>query len=321
MYDTIIVGAGAAGLTTAIYAARRNLKTLVLSKDIGGQTATATQIENYPGVLDQPNGFTLMQNFKKQAESFGAEIKYGVVFGIKKVKEFFQVNTDRNSYSTKTVILAFGLTPRELGVPGEDKFKGKGVAYCATCDAPLFKDKVVAVVGGGNSALDAADLLSGIAQKAYLIHRRDEFTSEAVLQQKVEQAQNIERVLNSEIVKIKGGKKVESIIIKNNQSSQMKEVEVDGIFVEIGYEAKTAWLKGLVKLNERGEIITDENCRTSVPGVFAAGDVTDAPYKQIVISAGEGAKAALQTFKFIQQEEDLNEVPDWGHEKKTKNEI
>lgn len=310
MYDTIIIGAGAAGLTAALYTARRNLKTLILSKDIGGQTAVATEIENYPGVIDQPNGFELMQTFKKQAEKFGAEIKHEGVTEIKKNKDIFSVKTDKNSYSAKTVILAFGLTPRELGVPGEDKLKGRGVAYCATCDGPLFKNKTVAVVGGGNSALDAADYLSGLAKKVYLIHRRDEFRAEAILQKKVKQAKNIELVLNSEIQEIKGSNKVESIKL----SSQDEEIQVDGVFIEIGYQAKTDWLKNLVKLNSKGEIITDENCRTSTPGIFAAGDVTDAPYKQIVISAGEGAKAALQAHKYIQQKSptENNEVPDWG---------
>jgi len=280
-------------------------------------------------------GFELMQTFKTQAEKFGAEIKQELVSEIQNHKDNFTVKTNSNSYQTKTVILAFGLSPRELGVPGEDKLKGRGVAYCATCDGPFFKNKTVAVIGGGNSALDAADYLSEITKKVYLIHRRDEFRAESVLQKKVEQAKNIEIILNSEIAEIKGKDKVESIVIKNNvgadcnppshviknivgidrnQSDCNPPIKIDGVFIEIGYQAKTDWLKNLVKLNAKGEIITDENCCTSIPGIFGAGDVTDAPYKQIVISAGEGAKAALQAHKYIQQKspKENNEVPDWG---------
>lgn len=312
MYDTIIVGAGAAGLTSALYTARRHLKTLVLSKDLGGQTAIATEIENYPGVLDQPSGFELMQNFKKQAEKFDALIKLEGVIAIQKKDQNFIVKTHNNSYLTKTLILAFGLAHRELGVPGEKEFRGKGVAYCATCDAPLFKGKVVAVVGGGNSALDATDLLSGLAKQVYLIHRKNKFSGEAVLQKKVRRAKNVRLLTSSEVKAIKGQDKVESIVIENNQTKEKKEINVNGLFIEIGYQAQTDWLKDFVKLNKNGEIITDENTRTSAPGVFAAGDVTDAPYKQIVISAGEGAKAALQAHKYIQQKEGLKEAPDWG---------
>ena len=321
-YDTIIIGAGAAGLTAGLYAARRNLKTLIISKDVGGQTAIATEIENYPGVIDEPNGFQLMQKFQKQAEGFGAEIKYQAVVSIEKSKKDFKIKTDKNSYTAKTIILAFGLTPRELNVPGEEKLKGKGVAYCATCDGPLFKEKTIAIVGGGNSALDAADLMSSIAKKVYLIHRRNEFTAESVLQKKVlaksesasggKQAKNITTILNSEIKKINGQARVESVVVANTQEKNTKIINLDAVFIEIGYQAKTDWLKDLIKLNPQGEIITDENCRTNVPGIFAAGDVTDAPYKQIVISAGEGAKAALQAYAYIQKNQGLDETPDWG---------
>ncbi|MBU4331954.1 thioredoxin-disulfide reductase [Patescibacteria group bacterium] len=311
-YDAIIVGAGAAGLTAGLYAARRNLKTLILSKDIGGQTAVATEIENYPGVPDEPNGLLLMQKFRQQAESFGAVIQSGEVKSIKPQNNVFIVKTHKTNHKTKTVILAFGLIPRKLGVPGEKKFTGKGVVYCATCDGPLFRNKIVAVAGGGNSGLDAADFLAGIAKQVYLIHRRDKFRAEAVLQKKIQRAKNVKIILNSAIKKINGKDKVESIIVAETKKGSSQEIKVDGVFVEIGYEAKTDWLEGLIKLNEKNEIVTDENCQTNVPGIFAAGDVTDAPYKQIVISAGEGAKAALQAYGYIQHKGGTKEEPDWG---------
>lgn len=313
IYDVVIIGAGAAGLTAGLYASRRNLKTLILSKDLGGQTAIATEIENYPGVLEKPNGFALMQIFKKQAEGFGALIKLESAAAINSQKDKFSIKTEKSNYQAKTIILAFGLSHRELGVPGEKELRGRGVAYCATCDAPFFKRKTVAVVGGGNSALDAADLLSGLAKQVYLVHRGDKFSGETVLQEAVKKAKNIEILLNSRIKEIKGKDKVETAIIETSAKSQ--ELKIDGIFIEIGYEAKTGWLKNLIKLNKRKEIITDENCRTSYPGIFAAGDVTDAPYKQIIISAGEGAKAALQTYNYLKQKEGLKDAPDWGKRK------
>jgi len=314
IYDTIIIGAGAGGLTAGLYASRRNLKTLIISKDLGGQTAIATEIENYPGVLGQPNGAKLMQDFKKQATSFGAEIKLESVTQIKAEKKQFLVKTEKAEHQTQTIILAFGLSHRELGVKGEKDFVGKGVAYCATCDAPFFKNKRVAVVGGGNSALDSAELLSDIAKKVYLIHRRENFTAESVLQREVGEAENIEVLLNSEIKEIKGKDKVSSIIVTN--VSGRTEFKIDGVFIQIGYAPKTSWLKKLVKLNKYSEVITDENCQTSHPGIFAAGDVTDAPYKQIVISAGEGAKAALQAYDYIKHNGGLKkETPDWGRNK------
>jgi len=304
MYDTIIVGAGPAGLTAAIYASRRNLKTLVLSKNIGGQASLAAEIENYPGVLNKPSGFELMQNFKTQAENLGAEIKYEGVNKIEKDNSNFKVTADQNIYQAKTVILALGLAHRELEVKGEEKLKGRGVAYCATCDGPLFKNKTVAVVGGGNSALDAADYLSGLAKNVYLIHRRDKFSAESIREKKVRQSKNITIFLNVIVKEIKGQNKVESIIVEDLKDKSQQELKLNGLFIEIGYQAKTGWLKNIINLNDKGEIITDENCCTSAPGVYAAGDVTDAPYKQIIISAGEGAKVALQAHQYLQQKTD-----------------
>ncbi len=313
IYDTIVVGAGAAGLTAAIYTARRTLKTLVISRDIGGQTATTSEIENYPG-FELIDGITLMTKFKKQAEKSGAIFANGLVKKIEKENNLFKVFTESQNFITKTVILGFGLAEHELDVPGEKEFKGRGVSYCATCDAPLYKNKTVVVVGGGNAALDAAELLSKIANKVYLIHRRDKFSGEQILINRINQAKNIEIFWNSLVLKINGDQKIKSIIIGDFPSGEnQKELIIDGLFVEIGNIAKTDWLRNLLKLNDKGEIVITADCETNVPGIFAAGDVTSITYKQIVISAGEGAKAALQAYKYLQSKNlDLKDVGDWG---------
>lgn len=321
IYDVVIIGAGPAGLTAAIYASRRALKTLVLSKDIGGQASKTFEIENYPG-FNFITGPKLISKFKNQAEKSGAEIKLDEVTGIDKLKKEkgFKVRaSSKDEYQTKTIILAFGLTPKDLGVKGEDKFKGRGVSYCATCDSPLFKDKMVAVVGGGNSALETAELLAKIAKKVYLIHRRKEFRGDEILVKKVKNTYNIELVLNSVIKEIKGDRFVKSIILeKRNDSGSLikcKEVSIDGVFVEVGYEAKTIWVSSLVELNGKGEIKITSNNETSEPGIFAAGDATNITYKQIIISASEGAKAGLQAYKYIREIEGKVLVPDWGRKK------
>lgn len=314
IYDVIIVGAGPAGLTAALYSCRRTLKTLVLSKDLGGQAAISYDIENYPGI-ELTDGLTLMQKFAKQAQKFGAEIKYGGVLKVEKQKDYFSVQTNRQNFLGKTLILACGLMPKYLNIPGEKKFKGRGVSYCATCDGPLYKNKTVAIIGGGNSALDAAEFLAKIAKKVYLIHRRNQFRGEEIIIGRLKKNPEVEMILSSEIIEIKGEQMVKSIIIKNNGSKKIKELNIDGVFVEIGYEAKTDFVKDLVKLNKNGEIITDKDTNTSQKGIFACGDVTDCSYKQVVISAGEGAKAALQAYKYLYLQKGENILPDWERKK------
>lgn len=308
IYDVIIIGGGPAGLSAAIYASRRALKTLVISKDIGGQAALTDEIENYPG-FESIGGLELTAKFKAQAEKFGTEFLANEIVDIKKKNKIFVIKTvDGQEIDTKTVILAFGLTPRSLNVLGEKELTGRGVSYCATCDGPLYRDKITVVAGGGNSALDAAEFLSRIAKKVYLIHRRDEFKAEQVLIDQVKAAQNIEIIYNANIVEIKGDKRVESLVYQTSEGSK-SEIKIDGLFIEIGYVAKTDWLAELLKLNERQEIIISRDCETSVPGILAAGDISDITYKQVVISAGEGAKAALQAYRYIQGDKTL--PPDW----------
>jgi len=305
MYDVIVVGAGPAGLTAAIYTSRKNLTTIVVSKDLSEHIITTPHIENYPG-LEKTSGMELLQNMEQQVKNFGVEIVYEEVLSVKQEGKNFSVATKGKKYDTKTVILAFGKTPRNLGITTEEKFRGKGVFYCSTCDAPLLKNKITAVVGGGNSALNSALYLSSIAKKVYLIHRRDEFRGFETMVEKVKQKKNVEFVLDSVVEEFKGEKFLQSVKIKNVKTNVRKEIQVDGVFVEAGYEVKADFIKNLVKLDENNHIVVNEKCETFqpssnkiMPGIFAAGDVTNGPFKQIVIAAGEGAKAGLQAYNYI----------------------
>lgn len=311
-YDLLIIGSGPAGLTAAIYSTRRKLTTAIISMNLGGQMALTNDIENYPG-FDHIDGLTLAGNMKAQAEKYGTEFYFEEVLEIKKGPENFEVKTNNNIYEAKAVILAFGLTPRKLGVPGEKEFGGRGVTYCATCDGPLFKNKIVAVVGGGNSAIEAAEYLSKVAKHVYVINRTDKFRATPILLDQARSKTNIEFYCFTSISEIKGDGIVKSITIANsNNPDKEEEIALDGVFIEVGYQAKTDWLKGVVDLNARGEIIADRDCVTSVDGIFAAGDCTDTQYKQIVISAGEGSKASLQAYKYIVGKEGKVAIPDWG---------
>ena len=308
-YDVVVVGAGPAGLAAAIYAVRRAFKTLVISKDIGGQMALTENIENYPG-YEKISGPELAQKMKEQAESFGTNFIFSEVDKIEKAENNFLVKTvDGQLVNARAVILAFGLTPRNLDVPGEKELTGRGVAYCATCDGPLYKGKTVAVVGGGNAALDAAEYLSKIAKQVYVLVRGAQFRGEQVLIDQVLHTDNIKVIFNAASKEIKGQNKVESMVyLDANQQEQT--VLVDGIFVEIGHLAKTTWLKDLLNLNQANEVLVSADNETSAPAIFAAGDLTQITYKQVVISAGEGAKAALQACKYLQGGKIVGQ--DWG---------
>ncbi len=300
MYDVIIIGAGAGGLTAATYTCRKMLKTLIVSYDVGGQTSLTNNIENYPGTGPMP-GPTLMERFKNEAVGFGAELKMGKVVKVEKLKEkLFRIALDTGeNYESKSLILAYGKVSRELGIPGEKKFMGRGVSTCVTCDAPFFKKRDVAVVGGGNSAVEGVLELAEIANKVYLIHRKDSFRADEITVKKLKEKKNISQELNSVVKEIKGSKNVESIVIANSKSKKSKELKVDGVFIEIGYVVDTKMVSHLVKLNDAGEVIKNDRGETSCKGIFAAGDVTNTPYKQTVISAGEGATAALQCYSYL----------------------
>ncbi len=321
MYDLIIVGGAGAGMAAGIYAARRALKTLIITKNVGGQALETDKIENYPGYL-KISGSKLMENFQKQAMKSGAEIVFGSATEIKEENKEFVVKTDSAKYRSKSIILAFGKAPRSLDVLGENKFVGNGVSYCTTCDLPLYKNKTIAIVGGGNSALEGALYGSEIAKKVYLIHRRDEFRGFECLAEQVKKKKNVELVLNSVVEKITGDEKVKSVVVKDLRTNKTKELVMDGIFIEIGLEVKTDFVKDLVKIDEKGQIVINNRCETYYPnrdeiraGVFAAGDVTNTPFKQIVVAAGEGCKAALQSYNYIHGIEEPVFTMDWLHKK------
>jgi thioredoxin-disulfide reductase len=312
IYDVIIIGGASAGLTAAIYSSRRAMKTLVLTKDIGGQLSTTPDVENYPG-YEFIEGWTLSDKFKKQAEKFGAEVVFAEVSSVNKEGEDFVIMAAEKKYVARTVILAFGKTPRNLDVPGEYEYRGKGVSYCATCDMPLFKKKTVAVVGGGNSALDAAIYGSNVAEKVYLIHRRDQYRGEQVLIDRMNAIANIEPIYNAIVKKVKGEQFVTAITIEDVNTGEERDVIVNGVFVEIGYVVKAEFVKHLVEMNERSEVITDKHMMTVTPGLFAAGDLTTSIYKQAVISAGEGCTAALAAYEYLLKKQGRTAVTaDWG---------
>lgn len=311
-YDVIIVGGAAAGLTAAIYSCRKKMSTLVITVDIGGQNLLTEQEENYPGYKEL-SGPKLMQIFQEQAVGFGAEFAFGKAVKLEKLDGNFKIILgDGESYVGKSVILAFGKVARKIGVDGEDKFIGRGVHTCATCDAPFAKGKTVAVVGGGNSAVEAAELLSKFASKVYLIHRREDFRADPVTVDDVKKLKNVEFVLNSEIKEIKGDEKVKGIVVENSKTNEKRDIALDSVFIEIGYILDTEWVKGLVKTNELGEITVNKKGETSQPGLFAAGDVTDSPYKQTVTAAAEGAIAALTAYNYFRAKEGKPAVKvDW----------
>lgn len=294
-YDVIIIGASCAGLTAGIYTGRRALKTLIISKDIGGQAATTFDIENYPGI-DKTTGPDLMRAMQKQAEKFGAEIVIAEVTSIEK-KENFIVRSTAGEYEATAVILSFGLTHRKLGVPGEKELTGHGVAYCTTCDAPFYKNKVVGVVGSGNAAFETAKYLATICKQVYLFARGAELRADDALSSEVKESGKVEIILNTTVKEIKGTKKVDSVIITTG--GEDKELPLDGLFIDVGYALESGFVKDFVKTDERGFIIIDNENKTSVDGVFAAGDVTTVPWKQTVIAAGEGAKAALSVVRWV----------------------
>ena len=313
-YQLIIIGAGPAGLTASIYAGRRELKTLVIGKATGGQMGIAHQIENWPGD-EMIAGFELADKMKKQAVKWGAEFISGDVLSLSESDGIFLVKTETETYEAESVILAFGLTPRSLGVAGEKELIGKGVSYCATCDGPFFKNKTVAVIGDGNSALEASEYLSKLATKVYLITKHEKLKGENALVSSLSELDNLEILCCQKVDKIIGQEKVEGLSLSDAVSGELKELAVDGVFVEIGYSPATGWLSGFVDLNERGEIITDKLTQTSRSGVFGAGDCTDVGHKQIVIASGEGAKSALSAYKFLSAKNGRVAIPDWGEKK------
>ena len=306
VYDLIIIGASAAGITSGIYAARRNLNFLIISKDVGGEVAQSGEVKNYPG-FSEINGIELSEKFKEHLLSNDVVPETVVdLRGIKKEENKFYIEADKNgeliTYETKSIIVATGAEPRHLGIPGEDEYRGKGVTYCTTCDGPLFRDKVVATVGGGNSALESALMLSEIGSKVYLVSRGEEMKGETVLIDKVKATKNIELITNAETTEIVGEQMVGGLKYKDKNSGEEKELEVQGIFVHIGNIPNSEMID-IVEKNKFGEIIVDRLGKTNIEGLFAAGDVTDIIYKQIAIATGMGVIAALSVVNYLNNQE------------------
>lgn len=298
MRELIIIGAGPAGITTSIYAARKRMNFLVITKDIGGQAALSSDIENYTG-YQYITGAELTKKFEQHVREFQIELKYEEVLEIEKVKEGFIVKTDKGAYESKTLVIASGAVPKKLNVPGEIEFKNRGVTYCATCDAPLFSNKDVAVIGGGNLGLDATLQLTKIANKIYLIGRGEKLKGDEVMCENVERSDKVTVLTNTKVLEITGDKFVASV--KVERGGKQETLEVQGVFIEIGYIPNSKFIAGMVKLNERNEIVIDDYCQTNVEGIFAAGDVTNVPYKQIILAGGEGSKAALGVYGYLQK--------------------
>ena len=302
--DLIIVGGGPAGLTAYIYAARARLKTLLVEKfSPGGQVLVTDFVENYPGFPEGLSGAELMERFTAQARSLGLEPLNAEAVDLTVEEDLRRVHlADGRVLVAPTVIIATGATPRKLGVPGEEELTGKGVSYCATCDGPFFRDEVIAVVGGGNTAVQEALFLTRFVKKVYLIHRRDRLRATQILQERAFANPKIEFVWDSVVKEILGKEKVEGVRVLNRKSGEEKFLEVGGVFIFIGIRPQTEWLKeGVVALDDGGFIITDAEMRTSVPGVFAAGDVRAKACRQIVTAAGDGATAAYMAEIYLSE--------------------
>ena len=294
--DLIIIGGGPAGITASVYASRKKMNFLLITKDIGGQAAWSSDVENYPG-YQFITGPDLVAKFQEHMQKYAIQLRENEeVVELEKKDGIIYIKTTKAGYEAKTVIIASGKKVKEIGVPGEKEYKNKGVAYCVTCDGPLFAEKDVAVVGGGNSALDAVIQMMNIANKVYLINMTDKFTGDAVMQEKVKDNPKVMILHNTRIESITGDKFVKGINVDTHGKKQA--IDVKGVFIEIGLMPNSWFAKDIDK-NEKGEIKVNCANETNIPGIFAAGDVTSVPEKQIVIAAGDGAKAALGAFRYL----------------------
>lgn len=303
MYDLIIIGAGPAGITAGVYAARKRLKTLILTQDIGGQMAWSSDVENYPG-FSMISGGDLVEKFENHIEQFRDVLELRLtskgVSGIEKNKTYFSVKSGEGvTEHARSVIVAGGRKPKELGIKGEKEFLNRGVSYCAWCDGPIFRNKDIAIIGGGNSALDTAINIQKSVKSIVIVNVTKDLLGDKILIEKVTNAQNIRILNNTEVTSINGDKFVSSITIKPVGKDNEESLNLNGVFIEIGSVPATKYLKDIIKLNSSGEIIVDKKNMSSTEGLFAAGDITDIEEKQIVTAAGEGAKAAIMASKYI----------------------
>lgn len=300
-YEAIIIGGACAGLSAAIYTARKKIDTLILTKKVGGQALLTDRIVNYPGIK-KTTGPDLIETMKAQVKDFGVPIEKEkeVVEIAKGEDQFFVDCSDNSNYKAKSLIVASGKEPRRLEVPGEEKYRSKGVSYCSTCDAPMFKDKKIAVIGGGNSGLDSAYDLLEYAEKVYLLELAPKIRGDERMQEKIKKEDKVEIITNAKTKEIKGNDFMEELVYENTETGEEKSLSVSGAFVNVGWEASSDFADGFLEKNEYDEIVVDaNNLSTSQEGVFAAGDISSTPYEQAVIAAGEGAEAALSCYEYL----------------------
>lgn len=300
--DLVIVGAGPAGLTAGIYASRGRLNTVILERNMaGGQIALTELVENYPGFPEGISGFDLSEKMKSQAVQFGAELReIQTVTSLRREPDgCYSVVTDQGALRAKSVILAPGVEARRSGIPGEAEFIGRGVSWCATCDGPLYRGRTVAVVGGGDSAVEEGMFLAKFADKVYLVHRRDELRAAPIAQERCFASPKFEFVWDCIPRRIDGSQGVEALEVENVKTKEVRRLPVDGVFMYIGQLPNTTWLKDIVDLDDQGYIVTDDHLRTRLPGVFACGDAHVTPIKQIAMAVGEGALAAMQAQRYL----------------------
>lgn len=304
-YDVIIIGAGPAGLSAAIYSARSGLKTAIFEKGlIGGQITVTEEIENYPGLEEPLTGYELTEKMHHQAEHFGTEFIDDEVIALGMEGLYKIVETQQNKYSAKVVILCTGAYPKRLNVPGEEKFTGHGVSYCATCDGALYRDKIVAVVGGGDSAIEEGMFITHFARKVIVIHRRDELRAQKIIQDRAFKNPKMEFVWDSVVQEIKGENKVEALEVYNKKTNSKSIIPVDGVFIYVGFLPNNRLLESLVELDGAGFAITDEFMQTNVPGVYAAGDIRKKVLRQVVTATNDGAIAGWSAEKWITENYD-----------------
>ncbi len=300
IYDTVIIGGGPAGYTAALYAARAGLDTVVLEKlSAGGQMALSHQIDNYPGFEEGIDGFSLGEKMQQQAERFGAKTEYAEVTRIDLQAEPKVLETSEGVFRGRTVIFSTGANPRELGIPGERELTGKGVAYCAACDGMFYKGKTVAVVGGGNSAAADALLLSRIAKKVIIIHRRDTLRATRIYHEPLQRAENVEFCWNSTVTELLHGEKLTGVRLKNVQTGEETSLDLDGLFISVGRKPATELAKGQLTLDDSGYIVAGEETETNIPGVFAVGDVRTKVLRQIVTAVADGAVAVHKAEEYL----------------------
>ncbi|RME90427.1 MAG: thioredoxin-disulfide reductase [Anaerolineae bacterium] len=303
VHKVLILGSGPAGLTAALYAARAELEPLVLTgMELGGQAALTYTIENYPGFPDGVGGSELGELFQKQAERFGAKIEFDTARAVDLSQRPFRITGENGKYLAETLIIATGASPNHLNVPGEQELTGRGVSYCATCDGWFFKDKKVVVVGGGDSALEEGLFLTRYATSVTVIHRRDQLRAGPVLQKRAFAHEKIDFIWDTVVTEIVGTDKVEAVQLKNVKTGEESTFETDGVFIFIGHTPNTQLFKGQLEMDERGYLKVDSRMRTSVPGVFAAGEAADPHYRQVITSAGMGAAAAIEAYRLLESE-------------------